>query len=88
MGIDRKYGRIDLERGTVAEDEPVVVFRAQDALLPDLLTVYSEMCRNAGSPSQHVMGIALSRGEIVEWQAQHRTQIPQSAPEGSDGTPA
>ena len=30
MGIDAKYGRVTTERGDIGEDEPVVVFRAQD----------------------------------------------------------
>lgn len=84
MGIDRKYGRVTLEHGAIADDEPVVVFRAQDALLSDLLTVYVEMCRNAGSPQRHLDGIAVARDDVVEWQGTHRTQIPRSA-QGSDG---
>lgn len=36
MAVDRKYGRVTLERGTIGEDEPVVVFRAQDKMLPEL----------------------------------------------------
>lgn len=81
MAIDRKYGHITLERGSIADDEPVVVFRAQDALLPDLLHLYSEMCRNAGSPKRHIEGVAIARDDVVEWQETHQTQIPQSVPE-------
>jgi len=80
MAIDRKYGRVTLENGSISDDEPVVVFRAQDALLPDLLTVYAEMCRNAGSPQRHLDGIAIARDDVVEWQETHQTQVPQSTP--------
>jgi hypothetical protein len=87
MAIDRKYGHVHFgQPNSIGDDEPVVVFRAQDALLPDLLTVYSEMCRNAGSPARHIDGIAVARDDVVQWQEHHRTQVPQSAPhDGSDG---
>lgn len=80
MAIDRKYGRVTLERSTIDDDEPVVVFRAQDALLPDLLHIYVEMCRNAGSPERHLEGVAIARHDVVEWQETHPTKVPQSAP--------
>lgn len=81
MAIDRKYGAVTLERGSVAADEPVVVFRAQDRLLPDLLDVYEEMCELAGSPPAHLEGIRATRERIVDWQDTHHTQTPQSDPE-------
>lgn len=37
MAIDLKYGRVTLENADIGEDEPVVVFRARDALLPKVL---------------------------------------------------
>jgi hypothetical protein len=38
MAVDKKYGRVTLENGSIGEDEPVVVFRAQDVVLPRLLS--------------------------------------------------
>lgn len=81
MAIDGKYGRVRLERGTIGEDEPVVVFRAQDATLPALLACYRQQCERAGSPPRHLAGIDDAAAEIIAWQAGHRTQIPQSAGE-------
>ncbi len=81
MAIDRKYGHVTLERGTIDDDEPVVVFRARDQFLPDVLALYYEMCRNAGSPERHLEGIAITRDDVVEWQETHQTQVPRSAPE-------
>jgi hypothetical protein len=80
MGIDGKYGRVTTEFGTIAEDEPVVVFRAQDKLLPALLDVYARMCADAGSPAHHIARINESRDEIADWQEQehHHTQVPNS----------
>jgi hypothetical protein len=79
MPVDLKYGRVTLERGTAGEDEPVVVFRAQDALLPTLLDLYVFLCRNAGSPERHVAGIHAAQQAVIEWQRDHFTQVPQSA---------
>lgn len=80
MAIDRKYGRVQMERGTIDDDEPVVVFRARDKFLPDVLALYFEMCRNAGSHEKHLEGIRISLDDVVEWQETHATQVPQSAP--------
>lgn len=35
MPVDRKYGRVMLEHGGVGTNEPVVIFRADDELLPE-----------------------------------------------------
>lgn len=80
MGIDGKYGRVTLERGTIGDDEPVVVFRAQDRLLPKLLKIYRIMCELAGSPQRHLDLIHESAMTIKTWQADHFTQTPQSKP--------
>jgi hypothetical protein len=34
VAVDRKYGRVTTERGTIGEDEPVIVFRAQSSSWP------------------------------------------------------
>jgi hypothetical protein len=82
MGIDRKYGRVTVERGSIGEDEPVVVFRAQDQLLPEVLGLYAQMCLAHGSPADHIVGLELTARQVIEWQREHRTQVPQSAPDG------
>lgn len=80
MGIDGKYGRVTLERSTIAEDEPVVVFRAQDRLLPKLLKVYRIMCELAGSPDHHLELIDQTASTVKAWQADNHTQTPRSDP--------
>ncbi len=81
MGIDGKYGRVTLERvNTIAEDEPVVVFRAQDKILPQLLMVYWALCRQQGAPQRHLDLIERSLAQVEDWQESHYTQIPQSRP--------
>jgi hypothetical protein len=78
MGIDNKYGRVTLEHGTIGEDEPVVVFRAQDRLLPKLLKVYRIFCELAGSPQRHLDLIDDTAARVKAWQVDHHTQIPRS----------
>lgn len=79
MPIDRKYGRVILEnQRNVGDDEPVIVFRAQDRLLPKLLKVYRYMCELAGSPENHLAAIDDTAGVIKAWQAEHTTKTPTS----------
>lgn len=85
MGIDRKYGRVTLEHGTIADDEPVFVLRAQDALAERVLRHYANLCRDAGSPPKHVFGIGEAAGEFLNWQREHHTQIPRSDPPAASG---
>jgi len=82
MGLDRKYGRVTVEHGTIGEDEPVVVFRAQDQLLPEVLGVYAQMCDAHGSPPEHIQGLELTCRQVIEWQRENHTQIPRSSAGG------
>jgi hypothetical protein len=80
VGIDGKYGRVTTERGTIGADEPVIVFRAQDKLLPDLLEMYGILCKHAGSPGRHLDLIDEALQTVRSWQAGNYTQVPQSKP--------
>jgi hypothetical protein len=78
MAIDLKYGKVTMEKGDVGEDEPVIVFRAQDSILPKLLAYYHLFCLKEGSPKHHLDAILNARGNIVLWQKDHHTQVPRS----------
>lgn len=78
MAVDSKYGRVTTEHGTIGDDEPVVVFRAQDRLLPKLLKVYRIFCELAGSPPHHLAAIDNAVAEVKGWQSIHRTKTPSS----------
>ena len=78
MGIDGKYGRVETERGTIGEDEPVVVFRAQDKLLTRVLEYYHDLCNDAGSPLHHLARIQDTIYEVKLWQDYSQTKIPTS----------
>lgn len=78
MAIDAKYGRVTLEHGNIGEDEPVVVFRATDQLLPKVLMYYHLFCMKAGSPKRHLDIIWDSLLKVTEWQESHPTKVPDS----------
>jgi hypothetical protein len=85
MAEDVKYGHVTTERGDIGEDEPVFLFRAKDKLLPVVLADYLDMCRRAGSPPHHLDGIDEAIDRVEAWQADHFTQVPQSAGRDGDG---
>lgn len=68
MAVDGKYGKVTLEHGTIGEDEPVVVFRAADMLLPKLLGYYHLFCLKIGAPRRHLDLILTTRSEVLAWQ--------------------
>ena len=78
MAIDGKYGRVTIEHGNIGEDEPVVVFRSQDRLLPKLLKVYKIMCELAGSPQRHLDLIDETAARVKAWQEINPTKTPSS----------
>lgn len=81
MAIDLKYGHVTLERGTIGEDEVVVVFRAQDDLLPKVLAYYHLFCLKAGSPRRHLDMILNARDGVMRWQDNNKTKTPSSDPQ-------
>lgn len=78
MGIDQKYGRVTTEHGNIGEDEPVIVFRAQDRLLPKLLAYYHLFCLKAGSPKRHLDLILSTRDVVLDWQEVNDVKTPDS----------
>lgn len=71
MGYDRKYGKVLTQFGNIAEDEPVVVFRARDLLLIDVLAYYADRCEERGSPNRHLKIINNTLYAVVAWQTQN-----------------
>lgn len=74
MGIDLKYGKVTLESSSIEEDEPVVVFRAKDKILPKLLAYYHLFCTEK-SPRGHLNLIMDARANIVRWQSQNWNKV-------------
>lgn len=51
----------------IPENEPVVIFRGQDALLPELLKYYYTLCQQHGCAAGHLEIIAQRIDEIQNW---------------------
>jgi hypothetical protein len=78
MAVDNKYGKVTTEFGTIGEDEPVVVFRAQDALLPEILDIYGALCTDHGAPQHHLDLILSTKDQVLDWQHENQPRIPNS----------
>jgi hypothetical protein len=78
MAIDLKYGKVQLERGDIGDDEPVVVFRARDKLLPKVLSYYLLFCMKEGSPRKHIDLILKAVDIVKDWQSKNKTKVPSS----------
>jgi hypothetical protein len=78
VAIDIKYGQVTTEKGDIPDDEPVVVFRARDELLPKVLAYYHLFCLRDGSPRHHLDGVLEAREVVMEWQSMNDTKIPTS----------
>jgi hypothetical protein len=76
MGVDVKYGRVTTERGSIPDDEPVVLFRAQDELLLSVLRHYRVECVLIGASREHVDAVTEARERVRAWQAEHDTKVP------------
>ena len=85
MGFDGKYGRVTTEFGDIPDTEPVLVFRAQDSLLPSVLEHYYELAEEAGSPTKHLLLIQGAIHRVEDWQAENRTKVPNSERHDYDG---
>lgn len=74
---DGKFG-VTLNEGhtPLAVDEPVFVFRAQDALMSDVLRAYIELCIVAGATPEHIAAIEEHRQAVIDWQTVNGCRVP------------
>ena len=78
MAKDLKYGKVTLEKSSIGEDEPVVVFRARDKLLLKVLAYYHLFCLKEGSPRKHLDLILDAHKIVKDWQSTNETKVPDS----------
>lgn len=79
MPHDLKYGTVTLEKQrNITDDEPVIVFRAQDEFLLPVLHYYKLVCERNGSPLRHTQIIDRNIDTVERWQQTHATKIPTS----------
>jgi hypothetical protein len=77
--IDGKYqttGELQKLDGTpIPADEPLILFRGKDKLLPTLLREYIRLCEQADSPERQIQLVEKLVGEIEVWQASHPDKV-------------
>lgn len=72
---EQKYGAVTTERGRFHEGEPVIIFRAADMMIVELIIEYALRCYRAGSPFAHVSAV-LDRAKLfLEWQAANEGKV-------------
>jgi hypothetical protein len=77
MPIDNKYGKVTFETPNgIAEDEPIIIFRAQDAALVPTLWTYRYLCEQAGSPEEHLDAIKKVIDQSNDWIENHSSKVP------------
>ena len=69
------YNRIQDPDGKIKEDEPVILFRAQDELMVQVLEFYSFIARRAGA---HDVSRKVNDHVVLakEWQRRNPTKVP------------
>lgn len=80
MAIDRKYGKITAEFGSISHggpgvplndsDEPCMIFRAQDVLSLAAIDGYIEAANdsNTDAPEEFIELLSKCRADFVAWQ--------------------
>lgn len=68
--IDRKFKfkAVSNKSGKVYTEKNAMVFLIKDALLPDLLDAYVELCGKRGADTRQLAGIQLLKDRVVKWQ--------------------
>ena len=77
--IDGKYqtsGDITKLDGTpIPQDEPLILFRGKDKLLPRLLEQYKQLCQDGGSPQGQIELLQQRIDEIKVWQDNNQDKV-------------
>jgi hypothetical protein len=71
------YNRIQDPAGLIAEDEPVMLFRAKDAYMPYVLRYYAETLDEIGGQQEKLIQAVLNHAEAAKaWQKVHGCKDP------------
>jgi hypothetical protein len=75
MARDLKYGKVEFERGSIADDELVFALRAQDPHAPEAIRQYALLCVTAGAPAVHVQAVLDAAGMFERWQRENPERV-------------
>lgn len=75
--IDRKFTFVAVSKksGKKYTENNAVLFLVKDALLPDLLDKYLELCSKAGVDQRQMTGVSLLKERVLAWQRKHETKV-------------
>jgi hypothetical protein len=75
--IDRKFKftAVSQKSGKKYTHNNAIVFLAKDALLPDLLDKYLELCSQKGVDTRQLTGVSLLKDRVLAWQRRNHTKI-------------
>lgn len=77
-----KHGRVDYNEriqdtaGLIGEDEPVMLFRAKDALAPEVLEMYAALIQQRCDDPVMVAAVKEQAQAMRAWQKEHGKQFP------------
>ncbi len=59
-----------------ADDEPIFVLRAQDALAPMIVKAWAEAALKVGVPVEKIQEAVQLADQMTDWQATNHTKLP------------
>lgn len=75
------YQHIQDNTGKIANDEPVFLLRAKDALAPDTMRAWVEMLEEYGGDETAIKAIRKHIALMEEWQDKNGCKYPDTPPE-------
>jgi hypothetical protein len=75
--IDRKFKFTAISRksGKKYNENNAVVFLLKDALLPDMLDAYMQLCVEKGVDPRQVVGVSLLKDRVLTWQRKNINKV-------------
>ena len=75
------YDRIQDPAGKIADDEPVMLFRAKDVLFPAILAKYADLLRFHNADQTMIESVLAHEAAARKWQRQNGCKLPDMPPE-------
>lgn len=64
-----------LDGTAIPEDEPLIMFRGKDKLLPQMLRYYNQISRDAGATEPQLTTVQAKIREVEQWQAANPAKL-------------
>lgn len=71
MGRDQKYGQVETEHGSIPDDEPVFLLRAQDKCAVPTMVAYYSSALKEGATTEFCDDVVQALNRFNEWKG-HR----------------